>query len=104
MIALKAMDLRNDFKRVSDLVTSGEVVLIARPRNENLVVMSEKEYNILEKTRRNVTHVAKTDMSLRELAEGKSVSFTVDELEAMENMSAEETQALIAQARKRQRA
>jgi len=37
------------------------------------------------------------------LAEGKVVSFTVDELEAMENMSAEETQALIAQARERQR-
>ena len=104
MIALKAIDLRNDFKRVSDLVTSGEVVFIARPRNENLVVMSEKEYNRLDKAHRNVAHIAKTDRSLRQLAEGKSVSFTVDELEAMENMSAEETQALIVQARERQRA
>ena len=88
---------------MSDLVTSGEVVLIASPRNDNFVVMSENEYNRLEKAHRNVAHVAKTDKSLRELAEGKVVSFTVDELEAMENMSAEETQALIAQARERQR-
>lgn len=53
MIALKTVDLRNDFKKVSDIVTSGERVLISRPHNENLVIMSEKEYNELEKMRRN---------------------------------------------------
>lgn len=34
---------------MSNLVNSGEKVLIARPHNENLVVLSEKEYNELEK-------------------------------------------------------
>ena len=104
MIALKTMDVRNDFKRVSDLINSGEKVLIARPHNENLVVLSEKEYNELEKARCNAEYLAKIDKSLQELAEGKTVSFTVGELKAMENMmTAEETQAFVAQVRERQK-
>ena len=49
MIVLRTVDLRNDFKKVSDIVNSGERVLIARPRNQNLVILSEYEYNKLEK-------------------------------------------------------
>jgi hypothetical protein len=40
--------------------------------------------------------------SIQEIAESKTVSFTIDELEAMENMTSEEAQAFIAQARKEQ--
>ena len=90
MIALKTMDLRNDFKRVSELVNSGEKILIARPRNENLVVLSEREYNELEKMRRNAEHLAKIEISRQEFAEGKTYTFTVDELSDMEDMTAAE--------------
>jgi len=83
MIALKTMDIRNDFKRVSDLVHSGEKVLIARPRNENLVVLSEREYNELDKVRRNAEYLAKLDESVRQVAEGRIVVKTMEELEAM---------------------
>jgi len=93
MIAVKTIDLRNDFKRVSDLVTSGEKVLISRPHNQNLVVLSEKEYNELDKARRNVEHLTMIDESRRQFAEGKTYTFTIKELEAMENMTAEEMQA-----------
>ena len=103
MIALRTVDLRNDFKRVSDLVISGEKVLIARPRNENLVVLSEKEYNELEKARRNTQYLAAIEKSEQEISEGKVVLFTIDELEAMENMTAGEAQAFVAQARTRYR-
>jgi antitoxin YefM len=51
MIAVKTADVRNGFKRVSDLVKSGEKVLVSRPRNENLVILSEEEYNDLERSR-----------------------------------------------------
>jgi len=101
MIALRTLDLRNDFKRVSDLVNSGEVVLIARPRNENLVVLSEKEYNELEKVRRNAEYLSVIDKSVQEASDGRTVSFTIDELEAMENMSADEALSLVSQVRKR---
>jgi len=83
MIALKTMDIKNDFKRISDLVRSGEKVLIARPRNENLVVLSEREYNELDKARRNAEYLAKLDESVRQVAEGRVVIKTMEELEAM---------------------
>jgi antitoxin YefM len=83
MIALKTIDMRNDFKRVSDLVVAGEKVLIARPRNENLVVLSEKEYNELEKACRNAEYLNKIDRSMQQLAEGRVVVKTMEELENM---------------------
>ena len=101
MIALRTVDLRNDFKRVSNLVNSGEKVLIARPRNENIVVLSEKDYNELEKARRNTEYLAMIEKSVQEITEGKTVSFTIDELEAMENMQTDKAHAFVAQVRKR---
>jgi antitoxin YefM len=83
MIALKTVDMRNDFKKVSDLVNAGEKVLIARPRNENLVVLSEKEYNQLEKAAKNAAYLDKIDRSLQQLAEGRVVVKTMEELEDM---------------------
>ena len=83
MIALRTMDLRNDFKRVSDLVNSGEKVLIARPRNENLVVLSEREYNELEKAWRNAEYLAKIDRALDRVANGQVTVKTMEELEGM---------------------
>jgi len=84
MIALRTIDLRNDFKRVSALVNSGEKVLIARPRNENLVVISENEYNELEKARRNAEYLMKIDRAIENVSEGRVVVKTMAELEAME--------------------
>ena len=84
MIAVRTIDIRNDFKRIGDLVSSGEKVLIARPHNENLVILSEKEYNELERNRRNAEYLAMINKSMQELAEGKVVVKTIEELEAME--------------------
>ena len=49
MIAIKTADLTQDFKRVADRIIQGETVLISRPRNENIVMITEKEYNVLIK-------------------------------------------------------
>jgi PHD/YefM family antitoxin component YafN of YafNO toxin-antitoxin module len=46
--ALKTEDIRKDFKRVSQIAISGEPVLISRPHNENLVLISEKEFHRLQ--------------------------------------------------------
>ena len=83
MIAIKTVDIRNEFKRISDLIHSGEKVLISRPRNENLVIMSEKEYNELEKARRNAEYLAKIDEAVQQVAEGRVVYKTMEELEEM---------------------
>ena len=83
MIALKTMDLRNDFKRVSALINAGERVLIARPRNENLVVLSERDYNELDKARHNAEYLAKIDGSMRQAADGRVVVKAMEELKKM---------------------
>ena len=73
MIALKTTDIRNDFKKISNLVRTGE----------NLVILSEKEYNELEKTRRNNEYLAKIDRSIEQLSQGRTVVKTIEELEDM---------------------
>ena len=83
MIALRTVDIRNDFKRVSDLINTGEKVLIARPRNENLVLLSEKEYNELDRLRRNAEYFAKIDDAIQQVADGRVVVKTIEELEVM---------------------
>jgi len=101
MIAIKTVDLRNDFKKVSDIVNSGEIVLIARPRNENLVILTEKEYNELEKAKRNSEYISMVDKSIQEVVESKTITFTIDELEAMETMTSEEALSFVAEVQRR---
>lgn len=83
MIAVRTIDVKNDFKRVSDLVHSGEEVLISRPRNENLVILTEAEYNTLKKAQRNAEYLAKLHRSMEQLADGRVVVKTLDELESL---------------------
>jgi len=83
MIALKTVDIRNDFKRISNIISAGEKVLIARPRNENLVIMSEKDYNELEKAKHNAEYLVKIDESIKQATEGRVVIKSMEELEEM---------------------
>ena len=83
MLALKTADLRNDFGRISEIINSGERVLIAQPQNLNLVVLSERDYNELEKAKRNAEYLEKIDRSSRQIEEGRLVVKTMEELEEM---------------------
>jgi len=51
MIAIKTSDVTQDFKSVANRIMKGEVVLISRPRNENIVMITEQEFNELDKLR-----------------------------------------------------
>ena len=67
MIATKPLDLRSNLKKYMDYAFSGEPVVIARPKNENVVMLSEKEYNELLKARQNVEYLARIDSSYEQL-------------------------------------
>lgn len=41
MLAVKSMDVRDNFKSFCDKVFCGETLIISRPKNENVVMMSE---------------------------------------------------------------
>ncbi|MCL2311892.1 MAG: type II toxin-antitoxin system Phd/YefM family antitoxin [Firmicutes bacterium] len=94
MIAIKTADLR-DFKRIADCVVQGEKVLISRPRNENIVMITEKEYNELDKLREKNAR-AELMTTIRALQKSAVESGT-------DEMSIEEINAEIAKHRQEKR-
>ena len=63
MLAVKSMDVRDNFKSLCDKVFRGETLIISRPKNENVVMLSEAEYNEIMKAKRNADYLAMIDKS-----------------------------------------
>ena len=85
MLAVKSVNVRDHFKEWCDKISMGETVVVSRPRNENIYMISEAEYNELQKAKRNAEYLAMLNKSDEELKAGKVVVKTMEELEAMEN-------------------
>ena len=85
MLAVKSANVRDNFKEWCDKISMGETVVISRPRNENIYMINEAEFNALQKAKRNAEYLAMLDQSDKELKAGKVVVRTMEELEAMEN-------------------
>ena len=58
MLAVKSMDVRENFKEWCNKVIGGETLVVSRPRNENVVIISEKEYNEMAKLKRNAEYLS----------------------------------------------
>ena len=84
MLAVKSMDVRDNFKKLCDEVFGGETLIISRPKNENVVMLSEAEYNKMMKAKRNADYLAMLDKSMAEAESGGFVAKTVTELEGYE--------------------
>ena len=80
MLAVKSMDVRDNFKALCDKVFRGETLSVSRPKNENIVMMSESEYNALMKAKRNAEYLAMLDKSMAEAKAGGFITKTIDEL------------------------
>ena len=84
MIAIKPTQMRDNFKSICDRVVGGEIVIVPRPNNENVVVVSEKEFNDMRKAAKNAEYLTMIDKSMEELKSGGFVTKTLDELRAYE--------------------
>lgn len=84
MLAVKSMDIRDNFKNLCDKVVNGETLIISRPKNENVVMLSEHEYNEIMKAKRNADYLAMIDKSIAEAEAGGFVTKTITELEKYE--------------------
>ena len=84
MIAIKAMEMRDKFKSYCDKVTSGEVIIVTRKNNDNVVVLSEREYNAMMKAARNADYLTMIDKSMSELEKGGLMPKNLDELREFE--------------------
>ncbi len=83
MIATKQMDIRANIKKYFDIAFEGEPVIVSRKQNRNVVVISEAEYNELQKAKRNAEYLAHLDRSREQLEKGEVVVKSIEELERM---------------------
>ena len=84
MLAVKSMDVRDNFKSLCDKVFGGETLIISRPKNENVVMLSEREYNEMLKAKRYADYLAMLNKSIAEAEAGGFIAKNITELEACE--------------------
>lgn len=95
MIATRPLDLRSNLKKYMDVAFRGEPVIISRPKNENVVMVSEADYNDLIKARKNADYLTHLDQSFEQLSNGQTISFSLDELRDMESKDWKPTQKIM---------
>lgn len=84
MLAVKSIDVRDNFRDICDKAFHGETIIISRKKNENVVMVSEQEYNNLMKAKRNAEYLAMIDKSMAEAKDGGFIVKSIDELETFE--------------------
>ena len=84
MIATKPIDLRARLKEYFDIAFKGEPVIVSRKNNENVVIISEHEYNEMQKAKRNADYLEKIDKSYEQLEQSKTISLSMEDLRKME--------------------
>ena len=85
MTATVATDMKANMKYYIDKALDGDNVIITRPGRKNVVLISEEEYNELQRIRNNSDYLYKLERSFEEARQGKVVGKTMEELEAMED-------------------
>ena len=71
MLAVKSANVRDNFKEWCDKISKGETVVVSRPRNENIYMINEDEYNALQKAKRNAEYMTMIDRGIAQLESGK---------------------------------
>lgn len=95
MIATRPVDLRAKLKDYLDSAFSGEPVIVSRKNNKNVVIISEREYNDIMKAKRNAEYLAKIAKSVENHKQGDTISFTMEELRAMESEDWQPTEKIL---------
>ena len=65
------------------MVFQGEQIIVPRKRNENVIVISEQEYNELQQIKRNVEYMKMINKSMKEAKDGNFITKSIEELEEM---------------------
>lgn len=86
MLAVNYSTIRSNLKDYCDKATdNNETVIVTRKDEKNVVLISLEQYNEIMKIVKNAEYLNKIDKSLKQIEEGKVVTKTMEELEAMEN-------------------
>ena len=72
MLAVNYSTIRNKLKDYCDQATDNhETVIVTTKGEKNVVLMSLEQYNAIMKATRNAEYLAKIDMSIEQLENGK---------------------------------
>ena len=72
MLAVNYSTIRNKLKDYCDQATDNhETEIVTRKGEKNVVLMSLEQYNAIMKATRNAEYLAKIDMSIEQLENGK---------------------------------
>jgi antitoxin YefM len=85
MTILRTVDIVRRTGEVARAILDGEKVVIARPKNQNWVIMSEIAYNEVMREKANAEYLAKLKRSDEDYKAGRVVTKTLDELKTMES-------------------
>ena len=85
MTATVATDLKANLKFYIDKAVNGDSVIITRPKRKNAVLISEAEYNELQRIKQNAEYMFKMNTSIQQAREGKIVIKSMEELERLAN-------------------
>ncbi len=84
MVAVNYSTIRRNLKDYCDKATDeNETVIVTRKDEKNVVLISLEHYNEVMRALKNAEYLAMIDKSLQQLKEGKYVSKTIEDLEAM---------------------
>lgn len=82
MLAVNYSTIRNKLKDYCDQATDNhETVIVTRKGEKNVVLMSLEQYNAIMKATRNAEYLAKIDMSIEQLENGKGQVHELIEVE-----------------------
>ena len=81
MTAVNSIDIRTNFNTFCDKVFGGETLIISRPKNENVVMISENEYNLLQKAKRNAEYLSMLDRSIEEAKSGNIIVKSLEDFD-----------------------
>ena len=84
MVTARQVDLRNQMKSYFDMAFNGETVFVPRRENKNVYIISQIEYENLQKAKRNAEYLTMLDHSIEQLNNNEVVLKSMEELRAME--------------------
>lgn len=71
MYAVNATHFRQNFKETCDMIQGRESLIITRPNNKNIVLISETRFAELEKAERNADWLAMVNRNLDKIDRGE---------------------------------
>ncbi len=81
--AIRPTELKTNTKHICDMAYNGEIIIVSRPHNENVVVLSEKVYQELDRMRQNMEYIEKLRRGNSDIKEGKLITKTIEQLEEL---------------------